>query len=170
MTDIKEGKQTTEYLLTQKTNTISTLVLGLGLLLEGLSKFSEELGNSTPTWISPLLIVGGLAVRVLNTMGYQWSRATVKAASATATKVLLVLALISITPGCFEVRSYDPQTVKNIDLSIQRTKERIRLLEQLLGVEGVDSRLIAGQVSTEEAELIRYETWRFLEDKKKKDK
>ena len=162
---MKPGETTSEFKETQKTNTLSSVIITLGVLIQAASSLQTELsavGLHVPDWLGVVVLLGGVAMRTMNTLGYQASRAKVKSGLA----FLLAVTLLS---GCFEVYQYDPQTVKNIDAAIVHAQVILDRTDEALRVETDKERQqwLTGLLESQKAHLLRLQTWKTLEENKK---
>jgi hypothetical protein len=87
------GNQTSEFNVTKLTTILTMVATIVGILTDFLQSISVAMPGSK--WIGPLLTILGLAGTVLTTLGYQYTRAQVKAAAHDAAGQVAVATITS---------------------------------------------------------------------------
>ncbi len=107
MADVTPGLQTSEYQLTNRASWIGIALMVLGVLVEVADALVQALAPIAAQlpdvkWIGAILLVAGTIVKVGAVVGYQKSRALVKASASAAksTGLALLLAIgVAFAPG-----------------------------------------------------------------------
>lgn len=165
---VKPGPETSEYKETQKANVVSTVVISLGAVVQGLSAMQDSLvenGLKVPEWLGISIMIGGIVLRAASTVGYQISRGQAKSAA----KMLLLCTALSLgASGCkFTVNSFDEDTVASIKKSKDHNTFVIDKMKDFVKRGDPPSRQeLNGIITRAEAENIRLDAEIFREEQK----
>lgn len=160
----KEGKDTTEYKLTNRLSWLGVVVTMLGALLEGFAQIWPDRGNA-PQWARLIMIIGGLMVPAIKQAVYTWSRTRVKQKNgALVLLVLLPIVALGCTPT---MKRYDPNTVKNIKETIEFEQKDYEMTVEALEELGADEVVLKSAEVRHESEITRLQDWLLSEEAKK---